>query len=479
MLKQKSPLNFVYLIRTFSLLISLFVCSLQAQQTFDVNQPINPEQLIEDVDFYLKILEEAHINPFTQISAKQFRARADELKSRIRKRGAMTQKEFWLLFAPLVSAIEDSHTVIADPRFFIKAESDTTKYFPIKTVYIDGKIVVQNSFADEKIERGAVITAINGVSAEKILKKLSEHRFGVERERIETAAQWLWVGAAEVFGRPEKFVVSFADGNKKSINGLAITEIIKRENAARAANSSATTNSAPLELKFLGNTVAYLKSTTFSFDLEKYKDLLKDVFTRIKTSGAKKLIIDVRENSGGNSQLGDALIDMFNSKTYRHYSMQWKRSAQYVEELKRRKIPVPDNYEGLRPGEILSNESPVINPGGNPLRFEGRVYVLSSKDTFSSGQMFLAVVKGNALAKIIGEETSEPACSFGEMLFFNLPNSRLRTSLSVKYWMPPGGCKGASGVVPDVLVKRPVTDYVTGKDTILEETLKITNEKQN
>lgn len=478
MLKLKSPI-FVSLMRTYLLIIFLFVCDLQAQQPFDVNQRLTPAQLVEDVDFYLKTLDEAHINPYTYISAKQFRARAEELKSRIREKGAMTQKEFWLLFAPLVSSIQDSHTVIADPRFFIKAETDTTRYFPVKTVYIDGKIVVQNSFADEKIERGAVITAVNGVSAENLLKKLSEHRFGVERERIENAALWLWVGAAEVFGRPEKFVVSFADGSKKSVNGLTITEIIKRENAAKATNSSAATNAAPLELKLLGRDVAYLNSKTFGYDLEKYKELLKDVFTQIKTAGAKKLIIDVRENSGGNSALGDALIDMFNSKTYRHYSMQWKRSDQYLEELKRRKIPVSDKYEVLRLGQVFSSESPIVNPGENPLRFNGQVYVLSSKDTFSSGQMFLAVVKDNSLAKVIGEETNEPACSFGETLFFSLPNSRLRTSLSVKYWVPPGGCKDASGVLPDVLVKRRVTDYVTSKDAILEETLKIINEKSN
>lgn len=477
MVNRQSLANFVSVTVILLLLTPLFACRARAQAAFDVNQPISPEKLIEDVDFYLKTLDETHINPFTQISKKQFLSCVEELKSRIRAKGAMTQKEFWLLFAPLVSAIRDSHTVIADPRFFIKGEEDSTRYFPIKTVYIDGKIVVQNSLADEKIEKGAVIAAVNGVPAENIIKKLSEHRFGTERERMDNAAQWLWVGAAEVFGQPEKFVVVFADGSRKTVDGLNITEIIKRENAARAADAAVQTAPAPLELKFLSKDVAYLKSTTFAYDLDKYKALLKDVFTQIKTAGAKKLVIDVRENTGGNSQLGDALIDMFNSKTYRHYSLRWKRSVQYLEYLKNKKIPAPELYEALRPGEAYSAESPIVYPGANPLRFGGQVFVLSSKDTFSSAQMFLAVVKDNALAKIIGEETNEPACSFGEMMFFNLPNSRLRTSVSVKYWMPPAGCKGESGIVPDIPVKRRVADYVTGKDTILEETFKMINEK--
>jgi hypothetical protein len=473
MFMRTRTVRFASRISALLLLTVLSTGVLRAQASFDVNQQLSPEQLIADVDFYLKTLEEAHANPYAQISAKEFRARADEIKSRIRRQGAMTQKEFWLLFTRLVSAIQDSHSYVVDPRFFVKPEDDTTKYFPLRTVYIDGKIVVTASFADEKIEKGAVIEAINGTSSKELIRKISEHRFGVERERVESAVLWLWVGAAEIFGRPSEFTVTFADGRKVQVRGLRLPEFIARENAARSANPSAAKNNSPLELKLLDGGVAYLNSTTFEYDLEEYRALLKDVFTQIRSSGVERLIIDLRNNTGGNSALGDALIGMFNSKPYRHYSMRWKRSVQYVEEMKRKKTPLPDNYLALRPGEMLSGESQVVRPGDNPLRFKGRVYVLSSKETFSSGQMFLAVVKDNGLAQVIGEENNEPVCSYGEVFFFNLPNSRLRTSLSVKYFTPPAGCKDARGVVPDIPVKRRVADYVTGRDAILEATLNL------
>jgi hypothetical protein len=455
------------------LFIVLSGCALLAQSSFDVNQTFTPEQLIEDVDFYLKTLEEAHVNPYTHISAKELRARADIVKARVRRHGAMTQKEFWLLFTPLVSALQDSHSYVIDPRFSIKAENDTTKYFPIRTVYIDGKIVVENSFADEKVDKGAIITGINGVSSKELIRKISGHRFGVERERVENAVPWLWVAAAELFGRPEQFTVSFSDGRKIQVRGLSLPEFIQRENASRSANAAVSTDGSPLELKLLGDGTAYLNSTTFSDDLEKYKEMLRDVFTKIKAAGVKNLIIDVRSNKGGNSALGDALIDMFNSKPYRHYSSVWKRSDQYVEEMKRKKIPLPDSYLALRPGEMLSGKSPEIKPGENPLRFQGQVYVLSAKETFSSGQMFLAVVKDNGLAKIIGEETTVAVCNFGEIMFFNLPHSRLRTSVSTKSFTPPAGCKDARGVLPDIAVERRVSDYVTGRDAILAAALNL------
>lgn len=447
----------------------------------EVNQKFTAAELKEDVDFYLKALDESHVNPYANVSKKELQAKADWIKVQIDKKGAMTQKEFWLLFTPLVGALQDSHTNVIDPRFFIKGE-DPTKYFPVRTINIDGKIVVKESFADEKVEKGAVIASINGINSREIIRKLSDYRFGVEREKADGAVSWLWVGMAEVFGHPEEFEIAFADGKKTRVKGLNLPEFIRREKASReaaaAANAPAKTDS-PLTLKFLDGNIAYLESTTFAYDFDKYRELLKEIFTQIKTAGAKSLIIDVRRNGGGNSQLGDALIDMFNSKSYRHYSMKWKKSAQYADFMKQRKAFVPDVYEKLQPGEFYSSESETVKASAeNPLRFSGQVLVLSSKETFSSAQMFVAVVKDNKLAQLVGEETNEPACSFGEIYFFNLPNSKLRNTMSVKYWIPPAGCRGTRGITPDVTVERHVADYVASRDAILETALNLIKQKR-
>ncbi|MDQ3712467.1 MAG: S41 family peptidase [Acidobacteriota bacterium] len=179
----------------------------------------------------------------------------------------------------------------------------------------------------------------------------------------------------------------------------------------------------------------------------------------------------MRENRGGNSALGDALTDMFNAKPYKYFSMKWKKSVQYVERMKSLDAPVPDYYQKLSPGEVYVSEPKTVKPGANPLRFAGQVYVLGGRKTFSSGQMFLGVVKDNKLATIIGEETNEPRCYAGELHTFNLPNSRLRVSSSTRYWTPPGSCRDARGIVPDIPVTERPDDYLTEKDVILEAAL--------
>jgi len=96
--------------------------------------------LINDVEFYVKTVEETHVNPFVHISRKQWLAQADDIKSRIVKLGAMTQQEFALDFTPLVSFLKDRHSIVVEPRFFIP--NNPTKYLPLRTVYVDRKIVV-------------------------------------------------------------------------------------------------------------------------------------------------------------------------------------------------------------------------------------------------------------------------------------------------------------------------------------------------
>ena len=469
-------LHLVFQFCGFVILTVLCVCSSAAQNSVDINQKFTPEQLIEDVNFYVKTIEETHINPYVYISRKDWLARTNDIKSHIAKQGTMTQREFWLLFAPLVSAIQDKHTFIVHPRFFLT--NNSTKYLPVRVVYVDGKLVVTKSVADEKIQKGAVINGINGIKSEKAIRKLSEYGYGVEKERLEYVAENLFTDAAEVFGCPESFTLTFSDGTKVEVKGLTINEIFKREKELETKDNSRETGESPLDLKFLPNNVAHLEASSFDYDLEKYKVLLKDVFTQIKSSGTRKLIVDVRENTGGNSNLGGALLDMFNSKPYREFSMKWKKSEQYVERMKGFNAPIPDHYEKLKPGEVYVSKREIIKPGANPLRFSGQVYVLSGRKTFSSGQMFLAVVKDNKLATVIGEETNEPGCSAGEVHMFSLPNSRLRVSSSTKYWTPPGGCNGSSGIIPDVVITERANDYLTEKDVILEATLSLIKRKQ-
>ncbi|HEU4509539.1 MAG TPA: S41 family peptidase [Pyrinomonadaceae bacterium] len=448
------------------LLLALIVCCVPAPASTSgyVNDKLTPEQLIEDVDFYVKTLQETHINPFVHVPEAEWRAQVDRIKSQITKQGAMTREDFWLIFAPLVSSLQDRHTVVVEPRFLL--QNNTTKYLPVRTVYLNRKLVVTSSVADVQIAPGTVITSINHMNAEDVVRKLSQYTYGSDKERMRSAGAWLWIGASEVFGKPETFALTFSDGRSVELKGQTLSEIAEKERATKTQ-----TGNAPLDLQFLDGNVAYVNASTFSYDLQKYEVLLNDVFTRIKAAGARHLIVDVRSNTGGNSMLGNALLDMFNAKPFKTYAATWKRSAQYVEKMRNDGVTLPDRYLALKPGDLLTIESSTVTPRESRLRFTGDGYILSGEETFSSGLNFLGTVKDNKLAKIIGEQPTTPACFPGELYIFKLPNSGLRVTSSVKYWMAPAGCKGERPLAPDVVVTKQVEDYATGKDRILDKAL--------
>lgn len=62
----------------------------------------------------------------------------------------------------------------------------------------------------------------------------------------------------------------------------------------------------------------------------------------------------------------------------------------------------------------------------------GRVYLLTSAGTFSSGMSCATAAKDYGLATIVGEETGEPVVSAGELFEFHTPNVGLLVFLTTK-----------------------------------------------
>ncbi|HEY6127117.1 MAG TPA: hypothetical protein VIW23_02940 [Candidatus Acidoferrum sp.] len=75
---------------------------------------LGPAELCADIDFYVLTLKQVYVKPWTQISESDYEKRITETKAFIARHDLMTQREFWLVFSPLVFAIGDSHRWIVD-----------------------------------------------------------------------------------------------------------------------------------------------------------------------------------------------------------------------------------------------------------------------------------------------------------------------------------------------------------------------------
>jgi hypothetical protein len=134
----------------------------------------------------------------------------------------------------------------------------------------------------------------------------------------------------------------------------------------------------------------------------------------------ERVIVDLRFNSGGDSSVIDPLV------------------------------------EGLQARTQLSDK--------------GRLYVLISRGTFSSGMMAAVRLREELDAILLGEGSGSPPNEYGEVKSFSLPNSKIEIQYTTKYFRllensdPPT-------LEPDVAIQRSTTDFLQGRDQVLDTAL--------
>lgn len=159
---------------------------------------------------------------------------------------------------------------------------------------------------------------------------------------------------------------------------------------------------------------------------DEYRQTLKSFFNDVASSGISHVAVDLRDNGGGNSKVADEFI---------------------------RYLPA-DGYEGfwgdIRYGPFLAkfHSAHHNNKSASPV-FTGDVYVLTDTDTFSSAMDFAILVKDNGLGYIVGEASGNQPESYGDCLYFQLPESKLTLSVSFKKWYRIDRTKAGELIEPD------------------------------
>ena len=156
-------------------------------------------------------------------------------------------------------------------------------------------------------------------------------------------------------------------------------------------------------------------------DLEEYAQFIEQAFQTFKDEEVEFIAVDLRENVGGNSQVGEMILRYIAEEPHRTVSrMDVKVSEQSRAWKRQTGGGLPDDFR--KPlGTVLRYDSPFVNPEPNPLRFGGEVYVLTSQCTASSATDFAAVVKDFGLGTLVGEETGGLPTDFGDYIPFSLP----------------------------------------------------------
>jgi hypothetical protein len=442
--------------RSFLLPVFLLFCTNGFSQSFIARQ-----QAIGDIDFFTKTLEEVHFNPWLFIKKEAYTVAVEKLKNQMGD--SISMNDFIIALYHITSLLKDSHTSPGIIQPLLKDEFVKEQFFPCKMIIDSNMIYVPKSSAVVSgLPVGAVIESINGLELSPLMRQINNYYGGGNGFAREMSTKLLsYFFFLHNIKAPFKIVYADSSGAKKSQTmekGLTLVNalLVTMPNIKKAYSFS-----------ILDNKIGYFNFMAMSGTVNELDHYVDSCITLMKNKNIPVLAVDLRQNSGGNSVLGDLLISYFNTGKYTLMGgRKWKISQQYKNYL---------TENGSQGNEYLKKENGSVwefgNCNGQKPRFKtnnlykGKVYFLTSPFTFSSANMIADGIKQYKMAEIIGEPTGENTNDFGEVYVFTLPNSNIKMQTTTSFDFGADCNKNIyKPVMPDVLIRPTLAEKINEVD---------------
>ena len=431
------------------------------------------QEVLEDLEYLRNSLEEAHYNLFAYTTEAAFNQNFEVVKSSIGQ-DSLSLLEVTSLYQKVISKANNGHTEIWFPgsSYGDYAYAGGT-LFPLELAFEDHKVLVRKNLSDnQEIKIGAELLSINKQPISEILDKIypqiSAERLYLKRAKIELFSfpRLYW----QVYGKVADFEVQIRQDEQIQnyrLNSIPLIEGFEMKRNEVFSNTR--------ELKFLDK-AAYLKPGNFGGEEQKYQDFIDSSFSEINKNNLPFLIIDLRNNTGGDDSFSDYLVSYIADRPFKwHSEFTLKTSAilkQHVRENYDTTIAYWQRILDHEDGSIFPVAYEAYTPQTEEIRYSGKVYVLVNRQSHSQSAVTAAQIQDYGFATIVGEETGDFPSLYASRYSYKLPITGIEVMLSKGYIVRVNGSKKAEGVIPDIYIKDHLLD---DKDEILEGLLKALN----
>ncbi len=374
----------------------------------------------EDLRFLATHLPAVHKNLFFKVTREQFEKQVDELDKRI---PTLREDQILVGFAKLVASMGDEHTGIhADPAGLT--------YLPLGFYWFTDGVFVVAAGDQYRSALRCRVEKIANTDVEQAMSQLASLVAHANDAQVRNAApsllsktQYLTgLGIAE-HANKIRLELQCADVQPPKLEVVPV----KDTGAAKMIPAYDASDSPPLYLSkpkssFWAEYLPEHNTIYFQYDRcanspeESLAEFEAGLRKLIEEHQSSRLVIDLRDNGGGNSALLDPFID-------------WLKSNERV-------------------------------------NVKGRLFVIVGRRTFSSAVLNALRLRGETQAVFVGEPTGGRPNHYGEVQTFRLPNSGLEVSYSTKYFKHSD--KDEPTIRPDVLVELTSDDYFSGRDPVLD-----------
>lgn len=355
-----------------------------------------------------------------------------------------------------------------------------------------GRVFVAENGSETPIAPGDEIVALNGAPIGDWLVRLGAHVSADNDYMLHTLlenrfAALLWLELGPI----DSFTLTVRD-----VRGVSREVVVPAR--TRAEIKATLARQAPrLELdwdarvfRMIGS-VGYLRpgpfynndlNATNIWDTTNFRNFIDASFASLMRADARSLVIDLRDNPGGDNSFSDLMVAWYASKPFRFCrDFRVKASAAAIAANAKRVAMAPDDKEGIsakfaaayarhRVGDVFSFEIPEVQPRAGA-RFTGKVYLLINRHSYSNAVQVAALSQDYGFATIVGEETSDLATTLGAMEHFTLPRTGIEVGFPKAHIIRVNGDTRPRGVVPDIAIDTPVVEPQA--DVVLQRALAI------
>ena len=449
-----------------SIILLLFVVNLYGQKL-----EFSKEEVLSDLETLRNTLQTAHYDVYAYTSEKDFKKTYERLKASVH-RDSLSLLETVNLYQRLTSIVKNGHTEINFPaQSYIAYAQNGGTLFPLEIAFENGKALVRKNWSDNKeIEVGTEILSINDLSISEIMERIypqvSAERTYFKNAKIELYSfpRYYW----QVFGQQDTFEVKlFSDGTAQThtLNAIGVIEDYESKRTEIIAPE--------LKLDFIGP-VAYLNPGGFGGDEEKYRQFIDSAFTVINENKSKNLIIDLRNNPGGNDSFSDYMVSYIADKEFKWNSNFTLKTSNILKEHARKNNDTTSAYWqsvlSRGDGEIYEYDFEPYQPQAVEKRFKGDVYVLINRQSHSQAAVTAAQIQDYDFGTIVGEETAEYPSLYASIFQFKLPETGIPVNISKGFITRVNGSVREEGVIPDIFIKDHLLDE---NDEILDGIINI------
>lgn len=454
------------------------------------------EQLTQDFDLFRSILEQANAGLYKYHP----QATIDSLFTA--QRNSITDsaplREFYRNIWKLISFTGSSHNSLNYPDSIDKAISKQPIFFPIPVKYVQGKLYTNLAYSG--IQIGSEIVRVNGYPAQQFAADaaafVSTDGHNTTGKFAFLESDWFPFYVYLAYGRQPVFTVQFNTAN--GLQEITLPAITYKETVANYKNrfipAYEKKNSSKYSFRYINTKkTACLVVNSFALGGPKsdrhklFARFLDSVFLDLQKRKTRNLIVDIRQNGGGNDPNDLLLYSYLTQRTFRenksaHTLFNTVPLKEYfVEEepgeLAELEEELQQEHNRIRNGNYYQNESfnPVWQPNTNA--FRGRILLLTDPFVASAGSLFASMIKSDSHTIVIGQETL--GGYYGHTghipVTYRLPNTGLLLTFSIvdleqDVLELPDQQKG-DGVKPDQWVEPDISDYLNSKDVVMEAAL--------